>query len=483
VLIDVHRFTQGFWIFAFSTIESRRPPVLEPDPVTSRGRAIPFVLALGAVLPLAAKLAAEPATLVGRWQAGPLVVRWRITEWGTPCGPQPNGGGDSGGMVVVTRNGSDLTFTGLSRTFSTAACLDQSAGIGVTSHTASARAWQTTCKTAANDPRQVSLRTVVTATDSSISLEETGQYHFVIQGQRCTAATGRYRTYTLVQRAGSPAPAASAATLNTEAAGAAGAGAMASATASGAATNAPSGTAASSTTTSERCATLGEPARLEVRPQRKLIQAGERFTFRAQVLDAKGCTLPQVPTWSVASSGTSTKISEHGELFVPSDAPAGEVTLRAQVGTTQVDVVAEIAPKERYDALLRSGRFDTAGEVAAPVSGDVVSSTLGARGITTQDDAASRKRWFVIAVTAVGLLLGAGGLILALRTRAQHRRQVAQEREAALLKAQQRAASRPPPTPSTPAPPSQKVCPVCGGLYPDTMKFCGKDGTVLLPVN
>jgi hypothetical protein len=413
-------------------------------------------------------------TLVGRWQAGPLVVRWRIIEWGAVCGPQPSGGGDSGGTVVVTQSGSDLTFTGLSRTFSTAACLDQSAGIGVASHTASARAWQTTCKTAASDPRQVSLRSNVTATDTSISFEETGQYHFVVQGQSCTASTGRYRTYTLLQRVGAPAPGTTPIATTPSAA----------APSSSAATSAtPMGSAVSpAATPNDRCATLGEPTRLEVRPQRKLLQAGERFTFRAQVLDAKGCPHSRLPSWTLIG-GKDAKISDRGEIAIANDAAGGELTVRVAVGNTHVDVVAEVAAKERYDALLRSGRFDASGEVAEPASGDISSRTVGARGVTTHDDSATRKRWFVIAVTLVGLLLGAGGLLLALRTRAQHRRQQTQEREAALLKAQELAASRPPPRPSQPAPPSQRVCPVCGNLYPETMKYCGKDGTVLLPVN
>jgi hypothetical protein len=444
--------------------------------VRARGGAILFVFALSVLVPLAPNLAAEPVTLVGRWQAGPLVVRWRVIEWGAPCGPQPSGGGDSGGTVVVTQSGSDLTFTGLNRTFSTATCLDQSAGIGVASHTASARAWQTTCKTAASDPRQVNLRSAVSATDTRISFEETGQYHFVVQGQSCTASTGRYRTYTLLQRAGAPAPNAATAAATPSAL-------ASSALAASSAVPSTTSAAANATPPAERCATLGAPTRLEVRPQRKLLQAGERFTFRAQVLDAKGCPHTQAPSWVIVS-GEGAKISDRGELAVSRDAVAGEVTVRVAVGNARVDVVAEIAAKERYDALLRSGRFDAAGEVAEPASGDIASGTLGARGVTTHDDSATRKRWFVIAVTAVGLLLGAGGLLLALRTRAQHRRRIAAEHQAAQLKAQERAASRPPAArPSQPAPASQRVCPVCGNLYPESMKYCGKDGTVLLPVN
>jgi hypothetical protein len=445
--------------------------------VRARGWAILFVLALAALVPFARNAAAEPVTLVGRWQAGPLVVRWRVIEWGAACGPQPSGGGDNGGMVVVTQNGSDLTFTGLSRAFSTAACLDQSQGIGVATHSASARAWHTTCRTAATDPRQVNLRANVSATDNSISFEETGQYHFVVNGQRCTASTGRYRTYTLVQRAGTvPATVASSAAP-------ASAASAASAVPAGSVAPSASASGAPTASSTDRCATLGEPTRLEVRPQRKLLQAGERFVFRAQVLDAKGCPHNQAPTWTVMGSESGATISGNGELSIPSDAAASEVTVRVAVGNTHVDVVAEVAPKERYDALLRSGRFDAAGEVAEPASGDIASSTLGARGVTTHDDAATRKRWFVLAVTIIALLLGAGGVFLALRTRAQHRRRIAEERERALKAAQERAASRPPPRASTPAPPSQKVCPVCGGLYPEAMKFCGKDGTVLLPVN
>ena len=51
------------------------------------------------------------------------------------------------------------------------------------------------------------------------------------------------------------------------------------------------GTAPATATTPppKACATPGEPARLEVRPSRKLMKTGETFAFHAVVLDAAGC--------------------------------------------------------------------------------------------------------------------------------------------------------------------------------------------------
>ncbi|MGC4070881.1 MAG: hypothetical protein QM784_40635 [Polyangiaceae bacterium] len=40
-----------------------------------------------------------------------------------------------------------------------------------------------------------------------------------------------------------------------------------------------------------RCTTLGTPSRVEVSPSRKLLRAGEEFTFRVRVLDKAGCAL------------------------------------------------------------------------------------------------------------------------------------------------------------------------------------------------
>jgi len=425
--------------------------------VKPRAAPLLFLVSLSAVLPLAKQLSAEPPTLVGRWQAGPLVARWRIGEWAKACGPEPSGGGDGGGMVVVTQNGRELVFTGLSRTFSTTGCWQLVPGAAPTTHSASVRAWQTTCQTNAANPRQTTLRTRVSATDTSISFEETGQYQFMVEGQNCTASSGHWRTFSLVQRAGDPAP---------------------SATPGSAPGSPPPALSAapvpSKPHSSDRCRVLGVPARLEVRPQLKLLQPGDKFTFRAQVLDEKGCLHSAKPSWSLVAGMNDAQISNNGELSIKPEVAQSEITVRAEIGTTHVEVKAQVTAKENYDALLKSGAFDPSGEVPEAAGRDITGASLGVKGVITEDDSKSRKRWFVGLVTLVALLLGAGGVALTLRTRALHRKRA---------RASQEATSKSVPASVRPAAPKQVVCPVCGGLYPATMKFCTKDGTVLLPIN
>ena len=197
------------------------------------------------------------------------------------------GSGDEGGAsVLIQQNGTELTISGGGRTYSTANCWEQYPGILKIGHASSQRSWRTTCRTAAGDPRQAALTTTLTATDDRISFYEAGQYQFVLEGQNCTASVGRYRTYTLVQRAGTPesltqtAPSATAATVTPPK---------------------PPPAPKPETPDNSRCATPGPAARLDVRPAKKLLRAGEDFTFRALVYDASGCPVYTKPTWNIDS--------------------------------------------------------------------------------------------------------------------------------------------------------------------------------------
>src|SRR6188768_983569 len=208
---------------------------------------------------------ADVPTLAGTWTASPLSVSWQLGDWGKACGPAPSGGGEAGGSVSIAQNGSELTIVGVGRTYTTGECWERYPGIQRISHSASARNFQNVCKTAAADPRQAKLVTTISATDSRINFDETGQYQFVIEGQNCTASVRRTRSYSLVSRQGDAQPPAASA--------------------------AP--TAAKPTARpANDCSNAGLPERLEVRPSRKLMRPGESFEFRTSVVDARGCPLP-----------------------------------------------------------------------------------------------------------------------------------------------------------------------------------------------
>jgi hypothetical protein len=418
-------------------------------------------------------------TLAGRWSAGPLTTRWVIGDWGDQCGPQPSGGGEAGTSVLIDESGGELVIMGGGRTFATTECWEQYPGVHKVSHAVGNRAWKTTCKTSPSDPRQASISTSITATDTSLSFYEAGQYQFVIKGQNCTASVGRYRTYSLVQREGAPD----------------------TTTAASAPSASASATAPAPAPTSDRCAHPGPLSKLDVRPARKLLRAGDEFTFRVVGYDVGGCSVSVKPAWAIDSGQDHADLTAPGVVHVHPDAPEGEIALSASVGSRSVVVTIDVASTARYDALLKSGTFNAAGEVDQSAAPAVASQSIGAASAVAEDRAKPRKRLFVVLVgVAAGVLLLVGVWVVmrarrAAKVRAQRfAERRAKEQAAASPKADapaiamqvaaprpaQAAPSAPPPAPPAP---SKTICPVCGTQYGSESRFCGRDGATLMPLN
>jgi hypothetical protein len=427
----------------------------------------------------------EPVSLAGRWQAGTLSTRWIVGDWGDSCGPRPSGGDEGAASVRIDESSGELVIIGGGRTYVTTSCWELYPGVRPVGHSESPRAWKTTCKTAATDPRQATLVTSLNANDTSISFYESGQYQFIIKGQNCTASVGRYRTYTLVERDGASQAAATP-----------------SASASASASAPPPPRAES------RCAHPGPVEKLEVRPLQKLLRAGEDFTFRASASDANGCPIYGKLAWAIESGATLADLSAAGVVHVHPDAAEGEVRLGASLEGRSTVVTIEVASTARYDALLRSGAFDNAGEAeqTAPVA--VASQAIGAASAVAEDRARSRKELFVAIVAGVAGILALVGLWALRRSRrvARTARRPGPAKppldvtapappKAKIAVAMSPAAANPPqagpPAPSpakpspVPAPPvlRKTICPVCGTQYGAESRFCGRDGATLLPLN
>jgi hypothetical protein len=417
--------------------------------------AIALAAMVGALILLApGRSLAQDKTLSGRWSATAMSVQWSIGDWGEACGPKPGGGGAPAGVVTVRQTGSELSMSGAGRTYSTTQCWEQFPGLSPVSHSGGKRGWSTVCKTPPGDPRQATVKTSLNASDDFIGLNETGQYQFVIKGQNCTASVRRTRTFKLIQREGeaAPAPAPSAPTPPTP-------------------TSAPAPKPKPAVETRSRCAELGAPARLEVRPSRKLMRPGEEFEFRARVLDAAGCALPSTPSWKLVGEPGSVSIPSPGKVRIAADAPETEVTISVGVAGRSVDVVVEIAASARYDALLRQGAFNQAGESEDVAVTAIASGSIGAGSASVDDRSNNRRRLFVAAVGGLAFVLGAVGLLLVMRGKKRR-----QEPEAS------RAVPAPPERLRTPAPsPGARVCPTCREEYPEDAQFCPIDGNRLIP--
>jgi hypothetical protein len=413
-----------------------------------------FALVLLALVCQSREARAQPSSLSGRWSATPLTATWSIGDWGRACGPKPSGGGLPSSTVVVSDTGGELVINGNGRVYTTRECWEEYPGLARTSHTAGSRNWRTTCRTPATDPRQASLVTTVTASDNQIIFDEAGQYQFVIQGQNCTASVRRSRFFhriatTPAADAGTPAPTSAPPAAVRSAA---------------AKKEAPTGA-----TRSSACASPGPPARIEVRPSRKLIRPGESFLFRATVVDAGGCALAITPTFRSVNGPPSVSVASSGRVEVSADAPEGDVQLVAVVGNRNVGVVLEVVSKERYDALLAEGGFDPSGASADTAVARLESGSVGARTTVVEDDSAQRRTIFVAVVGGAAVLLGLLGLALVRRGR------------------HKASASRPaplsPPRSSHSAKPERPmVCPTCREEYPAQAQFCPGDGNRLVPL-
>ena len=493
-------------------------------------------LALAVVFAARATRAERP-TLSGRWAASAMQIAWNVGDWGEPCGPKPGGIGAPASIVTILQKGGELQISGAGRSYSTAQCWEQFPGLSRVSHRGGQRSWRTVCKTASGDARQATVITTITATDSYIVFDETGQYQFVLQGHNCTASARRSRSFRLLQRAGEPSP-----TPPGEAA----------VRAAPLAQKPHKAAPAQAVRATGACEQPGEPVRLEVRPSRKLMRPGEQFVFRSVVLDAKGCRLNLQPDWRVVEAGTSANLLGPGKVLIGQNAPEDEVALYATVGGHAVKVVVEIASNERYEALLRQRGFNEDGESAQAAVAVISSGSVGAGLSTAQERGRTRRRIFVAVMGVLALLLGGVGLVMAKRSRRQRaqtagriagregesgdvrdptpaamicptcRREYPSEMASCpvdgdqLITHQERDSFSKPPGSVCPncgevfepktricphhgeeliptalyaaslqahPQPTRKVCPVCGSQFGGNVDFCGKDGATLIPVN
>jgi hypothetical protein len=433
-------------------------------------------LVLWVVFPLRSARAEGHLTLAGRWNAGPLTERWNIGDWAPACGPRPTARELPGGAVTVREEGAELVIAGGGRTFRSNECWEQYPGVTRGSHSVSERSWRTRCNSAPSDPRQTTVVTSIAAADATIELDETGEYQFRIDGQNCTASIRRSRSFALLQREGE-APTALGASSAADPSGAA------SARVAGASSVAA---AASARPGAPRCAVVGEPIRLDVRPARKILRPGEQFAFRTLGIDANGCAADMRGTWSVLSAASKVNIAG-ATIEVPSDAQDGTVELAVSLNGRTARVVVDVATPARYDALLASGSpLEADGGVAEEAATAAVSSTnLGTSTAVAQDGARTRKTAFVAIIGTLALGLAGLGFYLLRRnaadTAGEHPdgngfagplRPLASD--GALSDGAPAGVARVPAVRTV-------VCPSCGTDFPAGSTFCPHDGSRLGP--
>jgi hypothetical protein len=445
---------------------------------------------LVAALPLASLAATHGAmadsTLDGTWKQGPLKEVYTVQKWLPGCGPAPvtasNGGGET---VTIREEGDELSFVGGGRVFHTNQCYDQMPTLVRETHTrdASGKTWHTRCVTPPQDPRRGAIDTRVDITTAKhIDIQETGRYEISLNEGKCTADIKRSRGFDLITAAApvdstpTPAPA----------------------------------TTPTPVATANPCVSPGEPARLEVRPSRKILRTGDKFAFRAIVLDASGCATKTATTWSLADPAMGSKgvaLDASGTVTISPEATEGTFELVASAAGKSARVSIDVASPSHYDDLLAASGLNDAGESEGASIAMIAGETLGGGDAKGEDGSRRRRTAFLAIVLATALALGIVALVGARRSRrAKALEREAQERHAdkvreteerrnqnrakhdAAVRAHEtsladaaRLAAEEAAAPAAGA--TRMLCPACRREYDAGSLYCPQDSNRLVPLN
>ncbi|MEO8875902.1 MAG: hypothetical protein ABI461_09965, partial [Polyangiaceae bacterium] len=415
----------------------------------------------------------------------PLREQYTVQQWLPGCGPPPVSMSTGGNEVITVRQeGDELSFIGGGRVFKTNQCYDPLPTLSRDAHSRdpSGRSWQTRCTTPPSDPRYALMQTRVTATsDTHIELQETGRYEVTLKEGKCVADISRTRSYDLTSVAGAasttqppPQPTQTAAPVQP----------------------------------ANACAAPGEPARLEVRPSKKILKTGESFAFQAIVRDANGCTTSTATTWAVVppSDGKNRlSVDDKGNVTVLADAAEGETEITVSAAGKSTRVTVDVSLPGNYDALLAQSGLNASGQSDEAAVVTIATGSLGGQDANAVGEAQHRKKIFLSIVAAMGALLfvvaffgwrrarKATAIEREAEARHQARLRDAEERQrekvaehAAAMRAHEESVER-----ATAVAKEQEEeatrtqamgCPACHREFPSGSTFCPSDGSKLIAV-
>jgi len=404
----------------------------------------------------------------GQWKQSPLKEEMTVQQWLNGCGPAPvthsTGGGET---IAVTQEGDELSFVGGGRVFKSNQCYDEMPTLVRESHSRdpSGKQWRTHCATPAGDPRRATMNTLVSiSNDTHIDVIETGRYEIAMTNGKCIADVKRSRSYDMIR---APAPIASASAVPTA--------------------------------TAKVCDHVGEPARLEVRPSKKLMKTGDTFTFNALVLDANGCATTTKTTWTVDGSAQGVSVDPAGLVSIAQDAPEGNATIVATAAGKSAKVAVQITSPANYASMLASSGLNASGESDVASIAVIASSSLGSSNVQAEDTSSKRRVIFIAVIAGLTLLLGVVAIVGARRSKKAERlareaeerhherleeheareRKRAQE-HAEKLRAHEESVKRHEEAKAKRATSTALECPSCRREYPAGSQFCPHDGSKLV---
>lgn len=438
-------------------------------------RSFRFVLARAKAPVAAALLFSSPASadLDGKWKQGPLKEDFTVQQWSkAACGAPPDSGSRGGGeTVTVTVEGDLLSIVGGGRVYKSNQCYDDMPTLQRDSYQRdpSGKVWRTHCSTPPNDPRRGNINTLIQVIgDNRIEIAETGRYEIVQQaGASCVADIKRTRTLEKIAE-----------------------------------TPIATTTAPPPPTHTNACASPGEPARLEVRPSKKLLRGGESFTFGALVLDASGCATSTPTAWKIEGDARGLTVDDHGKVTAPSEGE-GSVTIVVTAAGKSTKVTVDLTTAAKYDDLLKSSGLNASGETDTASVVVIAEGSIGASDVRVEGGK-KKKTIFLVVIAGLIAMIGVAGVFgwrrsrraAALQRRAEERHaervREAEERKrekaaahAAQLAAHEESLRKRAEAASIPVPQAKPptICPACQREFPADSSYCPHDGNRLVPMN
>ncbi len=379
-----------------------------------------LIAAIAAVLPGPCRLAradvalpspgAAPA-LDGPWNMAAVTEAFTVQQWSNACGPAPvSGTAQPGGLVRVRTDGAEFAIEGGRRTLRSDGCLDGMPTLASEAHSSDGRSWRTRCSTPPSDPRRATINTAYfLVADDAIQIAETGRYELTINNARCIADVKRDASLKRVAAAAAPAPspaAAPAASVQTP--------------------TQPDTNPNPTPPSKPDCSSPGAPARLEVRPSRKLLRVGDPpFGFRAVVVDAAGCLTGTPIQWAVGAlrfkdgqgHPSAPSIDAAGKLSVPQDCADAAFDVVATAAGRSARSSVDLTSPATYEALLAQSGLGPSGEQDEPAVAVLATSSIGSTDVHAEDGARQRRSIFIVVVAGLAVGLGVVAAIGAMRSR------------------------------------------------------------------